>query len=150
MSEYKPLWDNWNALKELSQLGCDFIVATNQPGVALGEVGPDFLLDLHQKIASDLIVEGVNILAFYVCAHHWNENCECRKPQPGMLISAMRDFRLDPDQTVYIGDSDKDLQAAQAAGMDGILIGQNHSNPHNYLNLGAAIPRIKGLLERIR
>lgn len=150
MSEYKPLWDNWNALKELSQLGCDFIVATNQPGVALGQVGPDFLLELHQKIASDLIVEGVNILAFYVCVHHWDENCECRKPQPGMLISAMRDFRLDPDQTVYIGDADKDLEAAHAAGMDGILISQNHSNAHSYLNLGAAIPRIKGLLERIR
>ena len=150
MIEYKPLWDNWRALKELSLLGCDFIVATNQPGVALGQITPSFLLELHQKIASDLMLEGVNILAFYVCTHHWNENCECRKPQPGMLISAMRDFQLECDQTMYIGDADKDLEAAKAAGLNGILIGQNHSNPHKYLNLEAAIPTIKGHLERIR
>lgn len=150
MGNYKPLWHNWWALKELSLLGCDFIVATNQPGVALGQITPSFLLELHQKIASDLMLEGVNILAFYVCTHHWNEDCECRKPRPGMLINAMRDFRLGPDQTMYIGDADKDLEAAKAAGLNGILIGQNHSSPDNYLNLGAAIPRIKCLLERIR
>jgi D-glycero-D-manno-heptose 1,7-bisphosphate phosphatase len=150
ISEYKPLWGNWDALKEISQLGCDFIVATNQPGVALGQVSPDFLLELHQRIASDLLVEGVNILAFYVCVHHWDENCECRKPRPGMLISAMRDFRLSLGETIYIGDADKDLEAAYAAGLDGILIGKNHTNSDNYTNLSAAIPRIKDLLEHIR
>jgi D-glycero-D-manno-heptose 1,7-bisphosphate phosphatase len=144
------LWPNWNALRELSQWGCDFIVATNQPGVALGQVGPDFLLELHQKIASDLMVMGVNILAFYVCTHHWNEDCECRKPLPGMLIRAIRDFRLNPGETLYIGDADKDLVAAQAAGIEGILIGNDHSHSDNYVDLGAAIPRIKDLFKPIR
>jgi histidinol-phosphate phosphatase family protein len=150
ISEYKPLWDNWAALKELSQLGFDFIVATNQPGVALGQVSPAFLLELHQRIASDLLVEGVNVLAFYVCVHHWDENCECRKPRPGMLISAMRDFQLSPRETIYIGDADKDLEAAYAAGLDGILIGKSHTSSDKYINLSAAIPRIKDLLEDIR
>ena len=149
MSDYKPLWDNWRALKQLSQSGCDFIIATNQPGVALGQVCPKFLLELHQKLASDLMIEGVNILAFYVCTHHWDEDCECRKPRAGMLISAMKDFRLSPGQTIYIGDDDKDLEAAQAAGLEGILIGKNHSNSDIYLDLGVAIPRIKSILERI-
>lgn len=150
MSEYKPLWDNWNALKELSRWGCDFIVATNQPGVALGQVRPEFLLELHQKIANDLMVEGVNILAFYVCTHHWSEDCECRKPRPGMLISAMRDFRLNPLETLYIGDADKDLVAAQEAGIEGILIGNDHGHSDNYTDLNAAIPQIKDLLKPIR
>lgn len=149
MSEFKPLWDNWKALKELSQWGCDFIVATNQPGVALGQVSPDFLMELHQKIANDLIVEGVNILAFYVCTHHWNQDCECRKPRPGMLTSAIRDFRMNPEETLYIGDADKDLVAAQGAGLEGILIGNDHSHTDNYVDLKAAIPRIKHLLKHI-
>jgi histidinol-phosphate phosphatase family protein len=150
MDEYRPLWDNWLALKDLSVLGCDFIVATNQPGVALGEVSPSFLQELHQKIASDLMSEGVNILAFYVCPHHWDQDCDCRKPRPGMLLSAMEDFRLNNEETIYIGDADKDLEAAQAAGIQGILLGKNHNSGDNYLDLGVAIPRIKDLLERVK
>jgi histidinol-phosphate phosphatase family protein len=150
MGEYKPLWDNWRALRELSEFGCDFIVATNQPGVALKQVSPDFLLELHQKLAVDLMFEGVNVLAFYVCTHHWEDKCECRKPRPGMLLNAMKDFQLSLEETIYIGDDDKDLAAAQAAGLEGILIGENHTNKDDYLNLAAAVPRIKGHLEQIR
>lgn len=150
MGDYKPLWGNWRALRQLSEFGCDFIVATNQPGVALKQVSADFLLELHQKLAVDLMLEGVNVLAFYVCTHHWEDNCECRKPRPGMLLNAMKDFQLSLKETIYIGDDDKDLAAAQAAGLEGILIGENHTNKDDYLNLAAAVPRIKGHLEQIR
>lgn len=150
MSDYKPMWENWRALRELSEFGCDFIVATNQPGIALGQVSPDFLLELHQRISIDLMLQGVNILAFYVCMHHWDENCDCRKPRPGMLLSAMNDFHLSQEQTLFIGDDDRDLAAAREAGLEGILLGDKHSHLDVYLNLAAAIPRIKNHLTQIR
>jgi phosphoglycolate phosphatase-like HAD superfamily hydrolase len=67
-----------------------------------------------------------------------------------MLLSAMEDFRLNNEETIYIGDADKDLEAAQAAGIQGILLGKNHNSGDNYLDLGVAIPRIKDLLERVK
>jgi histidinol-phosphate phosphatase family protein len=144
--EYKPLEANWLGLRELAEKGYDFIIATNQPGVALGEVDPVFLSQLHQRIVSDLLERGINILAIYVCPHHWDENCECRKPRPGMLLQAMSDFHLKSDETLYIGDDDRDLAAAQNAHISGVLIGHDHNEKIVFANLSAAIDAIQSIL----
>lgn len=149
IQDYKPLLENWKGLRQLSDLGIDFIIATNQPGVALGEVNEDFLLQLHQQLAAELLACGVNVLAFYVCPHHWDMNCDCRKPMPGMLLQAMRDFELKPDTTLYIGDDDRDLIAASSAGIPGILVGYEHSGSQIYPDVMAAIPQIKSLLKLV-
>lgn len=145
-SEYRPLIENWEGLRELSLSGFDFIVATNQPGVALGTVGVQFLHSLHQKIVSDLLEFGINVLAVYVCPHHWDAYCNCRKPNPGMLLSALSDFQLKANQTLYIGDDDRDLKAAEAAGMQGILIGLEHTHPVIFQSVSAAFMTITSLL----
>ena len=104
----------------LGVLGYNFVIASNQPGVATGEVSEEFLNKLHRKMTGDLRAFGVNILAFYVCKHHWNENCICRKPKPGLLNQIANDFQLSPGATYFIGDEDKDLEAAESAGMLGV------------------------------
>lgn len=103
----------------LGELGYNFVIASNQPGVATGEVSEDFLNKLHRKMTNDLRSFGVNILAFYLCKHHWNENCNCRKPKPGLLNQIATDFQLSPKETYFIGDEDKDMEAAESSGMLG-------------------------------
>ncbi len=105
----------------LGGMGYSFVIASNQPGIATGEVSKDFLSKLHRKMTVDLRAFGVNILAFYVCEHHWDENCDCRKPKPGLLNQIALDFDLSANTTYFVGDEDKDLQAAISAGMKGVL-----------------------------
>jgi|694.fasta_scaffold63310_6 histidinol-phosphate phosphatase family protein len=105
----------------LGGMGYSFVIASNQPGIATGEVSKDFLSKLHRKMTVDLRAYGVNILAFYVCEHHWDENCLCRKPQPGLLNQIASDFDLKASSTYFVGDEDKDLQAGHAAGMKSVL-----------------------------
>lgn len=149
IQDYKPLFQNWKGLLQLAELGVDFVIATNQPGVALGEVNEDFLLELHQQLAAELMAYGINVLAIYVCPHHWDMNCACRKPMPGMLSQAIYDFKLDSRRTIYIGDDDRDEIAANRAGIMGILIGDEHSGSQIYSDVTAAIPQIKSLLKLV-
>jgi D-glycero-D-manno-heptose 1,7-bisphosphate phosphatase len=60
--------------------------------------------------------EGGRIEGFYVCPHGWDEGCDCRKPSPGMLFQAQRDWTLDLSRTWFLGDDDRDAEAAQRAG----------------------------------
>jgi histidinol-phosphate phosphatase family protein len=147
VQDYQPLLENWKGLLQLAELGVDFVIATNQPGVALGEVNEDFLLRFHQQLAAELMAYGINILAIYVCPHHWEMNCACRKPEPGMLMQSLHDFKLSPDRTLYIGDDDRDQIAANRAGISGLLIGDGHSGPQLYPDVIAAIPQIKSMLK---
>lgn len=109
--------ENLQIFKKLSKKGYYFIVASNQPGIALGSVSKEFLFELSQKITTDLRLIGVNILAFYYCKHHWDEQCNCRKPKPGLLLSICSDFKLSLQNTTFIGDEDTDIEAANLAGM---------------------------------
>ena len=106
--------------KALGRLGFNFVIASNQPGIATGQVTPEFLTELHWKMTDDLRSMGVNILAFYVCKHHWDDNCECRKPKPGLLNQIVSDFDLIASPTYFIGDEEKDMRAAESAGIEGI------------------------------
>lgn len=106
--------------EELGNLGFNFVIASNQPGIATGQVAPEFLSELHRKMTDDLRAMGVNILAFYVCKHHWDDNCDCRKPKPGLLNQIVSDFNLTANSTYFIGDEEKDMQAAESAGVKGV------------------------------
>ena len=126
-----------NNLDIISYLGknkYNFVIATNQPGVATGVVSESFLAELHLKITNDLRGRGINVLNFYVCKHHWDDSCECRKPKPGMLNQAVKDYKLNRKDLCFIGDEDKDMVAAAAAKMRGIKF-----SPKDYkLNLSLA------------
>jgi len=121
----KYIEKNLEIFSMLSNKGFNFIVATNQPGIATKEVSELFLVNLHEKITSDLRKYNINILTFYVCKHHWDDLCECRKPKPGMLNQAVKDFRLKSNNLIFIGDENTDLKAAEAAGINGIKFSSN-------------------------
>ena len=76
---------------------------------------------IHRKMVETLAAEGIEILQVYVCPHHWEDNCDCRKPKPGMLFQASRDHLFRLDRTVFVGDDPTDLEAAEQAGCRGVL-----------------------------
>lgn len=116
-AQFSYLQTTLEILMLLSKQGYSFVIATNQPGVALGTVDDGFLTKLHIKITNDLRKLGISVLAFYVCKHHWDEKCNCRKPRPGMLLEICKDFNMEAANTVYVGDEEKDCQAAKSVGM---------------------------------
>jgi len=110
------------ALHLLAQAGYRVIVVSNQAGIARGAMTEANLTHLHERIRAEAVRAGGQIDAFYYCPHDWDEGCECRKPKPGMLFQAQRDFHLDLSRTFFIGDDERDAQAAEAAGCPSVLV----------------------------
>ena len=73
------------------------------------------LEDVHGRMSQDAVLAGGRIDAIYYCPHGWEDGCDCRKPKPGLLYEAQRDFHLDLTRTALIGDDERDAAAAAAA-----------------------------------
>lgn len=95
------------------------VVVTNQAGIAKGLYTEADMRYLHRFMEGELEKLGVRVDAWYFCPHHpdYTGPCECRKPAPGMLLAAIRDFDSDPSRCVMYGDKPSDEAAAQAAGV---------------------------------
>jgi len=117
--------DTLESMKLLSQNGFSFIVITNQAGVARGMVSKPELLKIHSLMTDKLDSEGVKVLDVYVCPHHWDDDCECRKPKAGLFNRIAKEHLLRMDKTLYIGDDVRDCEAAYNAGCGSVLIANN-------------------------
>jgi histidinol-phosphate phosphatase family protein len=104
------------AIRLLNQHGYKVIVITNQSGVARGYFTEHTLSLIHQKMKTELLKHSASIDAIYICPHHPDERCECRKPKPILLIRAANDIGIALEQSYMIGDDIKDVQAGRAAG----------------------------------
>ena len=122
--EFEWILDTRNAMKLLSENGFQFIVVSNQAGIARGMFNLDNLERIHNKMKDELQRDGIEIIDIYVCPHHWDEKCYCRKPNPGMLYQASKDHLLRLDKILFIGDDSRDCQAAEKAGCNSIFVGQ--------------------------
>lgn len=105
----------------------DFIIVTNQAGVEQNLVTIEEVNEINRYIAIKLLGVGVPILAFYICPHHWDSRCECRKPKPGLLNSAISDFVLDPVKCIMIGDRESDINAGINANIRSFLFPEKMS-----------------------
>ncbi len=115
-------------LKLLQDAGYLLIVITNQGGVAKGQYTEDDINATHAYMQELLAESNVRVTGIYYCPHHSDISpCSCRKPSPGMLLSAIADFGIDPSQSFMIGDSKRDIEAAEAAGVTGIKISKNEN-----------------------
>ena len=107
------------------------IVVTNQSGVARGFYTEDDVKKIHNFMQEDLKNFGAHIDAFYYCPHHpegavesYKKICDCRKPKPGMIFQAAKDFDIDLKNSILFGDSQRDIDAARNAGLKaGIFFG---------------------------
>ena len=128
------------AIKLINQSGYLAIVVTNQPVIARGEVTWDELKEIHKKMATLLGKEGAYVDGIYICPHHpdkgfegerpaYKIDCDCRKPKPGLLLQAAKDFNIDLSESYMIGDSHRDVEAGENAGVKkSILVEENEEN----------------------
>lgn len=116
-----------DTLKALKQKGYLLIVVSNQGGVSKGEYTREDVEALHRHLNELLDASGAKVDDFYYCPHHQNlEACLCRKPLPLMLEKAMARYGIDPSLSWMIGDSDRDVEAGEAVGLNTYLHPSNH------------------------
>lgn len=131
------------------------IVVTNQPIIARGDVTVGELDAIHNKMETLLGDEGAYINAIYYCPHHPDGgfkgeikelkiSCNCRKPKPGMLLKAAKDYNIDLSASWMIGDEEKDIKAGKAAGCKTALVGiEDYGQDETANTLEELIKRIK-------
>jgi D-glycero-D-manno-heptose 1,7-bisphosphate phosphatase len=122
-AHYVRSWDEFEwlpgareGLSLLHRNGFRVIVVSNQAGVGRGAMTEADLERIHARMRRDVEEAGGWIDAIYHCPHDWDDGCACRKPKPGMLFQAQRDWSLDLSRVPFIGDDERDAQAAEAAG----------------------------------
>ena len=134
INDFKLLENVSKAIRSLNSAGFLVICITNQPVVARGELTEDGLSLIHMKMEAELGKEGAYLDHIYHCPHHPDGGfsgeitslkieCECRKPNSGMLVQAIQDFRIDPLKSWMIGDHMRDISAGKAVGARTILVG---------------------------
>lgn len=104
-------------VRRLKDAGYTVIVATNQPELARGRLAPEILEAMHAKLSAEVPVD-----AIYVCPHDDADRCACRKPQPGLLLSAAREHGIDLSRSFMVGDRWRDVEAGKAAGCRTVLV----------------------------
>lgn len=110
------------ALRRLQSAGYTLVIITNQSGIGRGLYGEDDMHGVHAHMKRMLAQEGVAVSGIYHCPHHPDDTCECRKPEPGMLLQAARDLKLDLAESWLIGNACSDIAAGQGAGVRTILV----------------------------
>jgi len=111
--EFEWLPGALDALALLKERGYTVVVVSNQAGINRGALTEADLAAIHERMRSEAADA---IGPIYHCPHDWDEGCDCRKPSPGMLFQAQRELDLDLTRTPFIGDDERDGQAAEAAG----------------------------------
>ena len=127
IDEFKILENVPKAIKMLKTQGFLAIVVTNQSAINRGLITKEMLNEIHNHFQQILKNIDTSIDHFYFCPHRADENCQCRKPNSGMLIQAAHEYNIDMSKSFMIGDSLTDIQAAQKAGCKGILINHNQT-----------------------
>lgn len=127
IDDFELLPDAGEAVKKINASGYLAIVVTNQPVIARGEVTFEELQMIHNKMETLLGKEGAYLDGIYFCPHHPHKGyagevaelkveCKCRKPEPGLLLRAAKDFNIDLSQSWMIGDGENDIVAGKKAG----------------------------------
>lgn len=111
-----------SAIRDLASLGLGLTVITNQSGVGRGVFDPETLDRIHERMGEFLANEGVKLEGIYVCPHHPDGGCPCRKPKLGLMNQAVRDHGFDPGESFVIGDKTLDIEFGKAAGSTTILV----------------------------
>lgn len=127
------------AIKMINQSGYLAIIVTNQPVIARGECSFEDLEVIHNKMETELGKKGAFVDGLYFCPHHTDTGfdgerpeykciCDCRKPKPGLLFKAAKDFNIDLSQSIMVGDTESDMQAGKNAGCKMcLLITEEHN-----------------------
>ena len=127
--DYVKSWEEFRfikgvrkALKEIHQAGLPVVVITNQSIIGRGMVTEAGLSVIHDRMCKGVKKAGGEILKIYYCPHHPDAHCSCRKPRIGLLKRAARELDLDLKNSVFVGDTLKDMRAGKRAGCRTVLV----------------------------
>jgi D-glycero-D-manno-heptose 1,7-bisphosphate phosphatase len=120
--EWLPIPGSLEAIARLHQAGWRVVVASNQSGVGRGLMDEDSLEAIHRRMEQAVTAAGGHFDGIYYCPHHPDEGCKCRKPLPGLLNAIATHFDISLEHVPVIGDSERDLEAATAAGAKPVLV----------------------------
>jgi D-glycero-D-manno-heptose 1,7-bisphosphate phosphatase len=122
LEEMRPINGALEAIARLTHAGYRVVVATNQSGIARKLFTTQVLFEIHAALQRSAAQAGGRIDAFFFCPHAADSRCQCRKPEPGMLLEIARRFNVSLKDVHMVGDSLKDTQAAAAAGARPVLV----------------------------
>jgi D-glycero-D-manno-heptose 1,7-bisphosphate phosphatase len=127
--EYITRWADFHflphaieALHLLKRNNIPTIVITNQRGIQRKLYTEADLLDIHTRMQDELARNNADVTAVYFCPHGTEDNCDCRKPKPGMLHNASKAYDLDPTKSYMIDDAREGIEAGKRAGCKAILV----------------------------
>jgi len=144
-ADYVKSWEEFEFLpgvlegiRLLKENDYQIFIISNQAGIARGLMTEEDLAGIHNNMISEIEKNGGRIDGVYYCPHGWDENCECRKPKPGMFYRASREHHIDLSKSYFIGDDERDKIAGEAAGMKTILVDPDN----NFMDVVKKIPNI--------
>lgn len=110
--------------QKFQQAGFKIIIITNQSGIGRGYYTEQDFTNLSSWMVAQFAKNDIDILHVFFCPHHpekakppYLKNCDCRKPAPGMLLNAKRQYQIDMEQSIMVGDKGSDMNAAVNAGV---------------------------------
>jgi len=129
LSRFKLLPNTASAIKLLNESEILAVVATNQAGVARGYFEEDMILKVHDYMRAELTKNGAKLDAIYYCPHHpsvgkppYKNDCNCRKPKPGMILQAEKELGIDLTKSYMVGDKISDVEFGQKMGLKSVMV----------------------------
>ncbi|MDR2153498.1 MAG: D-glycero-beta-D-manno-heptose 1,7-bisphosphate 7-phosphatase [Burkholderiaceae bacterium] len=138
--EWQPLPGALDAIARLNHAGWHVVIAANMPGLGRGLFDMAALGAIQAKMNKQLAAAGGRVEAVFYCPHATDEGCSCRKPLPGLLQQIGERYKVDLKQVHAVGDSERDAQAAAAAGCIPHLVLSGKSAPTQTNPLPSAFP----------
>ena len=151
LSDFEFIDGIFDACLYFQKLGYKIVIVTNQSGIARGYYNENDYMKLTEWMLGQFNDNGINILDTFYCPHDPEENCECRKPKPGMLIEAKDKYNIGMKDSWMIGDKETDIEAANLAGINNtILVRSGHLVDESKSNSKFTIDSIKQSKEVIK
>jgi len=146
-AQWHPIPGSLEAIAQLKEASFFVAIATNQSGIGRGYYTKEDLYQIHHKLAISLAQHSSSIDHIEFCPHAPEENCACRKPKPTMLATIGKKLSIPPNETIFIGDSLKDIEAGKSYGCDTVLVrtGYGMETEKELNKLGWQIPILADL-----
>lgn len=144
--EWQPIPGALEAVARLTQAGWHAVVATNQSGLGRGLFDMAALNAMHLKLNQALAQAGGRLDAIFFCPHVPSDECDCRKPLPGLMHQIAERYAIDLKGVPAVGDSLRDMQAAQAAGCEAHLVLTGKAGAMNEAERAALLAQVPGTI----
>ena len=150
LAEWHTVPGSMNAIAKLKRHNYKVVIATNQSGIARSLFTLDTVNILHQHMLDEIKQAGGTLDGIFMCPHKPEDNCDCRKPKPGLLLQAAKKFNIKPEEILMIGDSIRDILAAKNCGAQAMFIKTKQKKENDLLAVQKeGVPVFESLAEAV-